>query len=99
MNVVQLYLEWEIPFIRIGSGCLVSRQNAVLLIEHLYQNGYCFLGYDAFTVFTNGSRKPHLEFGASFSANNQPTLYQAIESLIDDASEVSHYEFIFKPFT
>jgi hypothetical protein len=99
MNVAQLYNEWGIPFIRIGSGCLVSRENAVLLIERLYQDGYCFLGYDAFTVLANGSRQPHLEFSASYSAKNQPTLSQAIESLIDDPSNVSHYEFIFKTFT
>jgi hypothetical protein len=95
MDTAQIYKDWGIPFVIIGSGKLIAREYAVQLLEKIFQNGYYFLGYDAFTLFPNGTRQPHIEFSASYSKNRQLTLAEAIESIKEDSKEVSHYEFVF----
>lgn len=97
MDTAQMYREWRVPYIEVGSGKLVARAHAPRVIELIYRDGYEFLGYDPFTVFPDGLRQPHMDFSASFSSERQPTLEKALESMNDDPAEISHYEFVFLP--
>ena len=96
MSQVQLYQNWHIPFVPLGRECGIARDNAAEVITRIYSDGLIFLGYDAFTVFPDGNRQPRTDFCASFSANNQPSLDEAINSLIEDPLQVTHYVFYFK---
>ena len=89
MKSSELYEDWGLPYIIIGSGVLIAREQAL--------KGFYFLGYDAFTVFPDGTRQPHMEFNASFSRERQITFMEAIETINEDPSEVTHYEFYFRP--
>ncbi|MCZ4252352.1 hypothetical protein NQU96_08470 [Pseudoalteromonas elyakovii] len=97
MKSSELYEDWGLPYIIIGSGVLIAREQALRVIELLYEKGFYFLGYDAFTVFPDGTRQPHMEFNASFSRERQITFMEAIETINEDPSEVTHYEFYFRP--
>ncbi len=96
MKSSEFYEDWGLPFIIIGSGVLIARDQAVRVIELLYEKGFYFLGYDAFTVFPDGTRQPHMEFSASFSREKQKTLLEAIETINEDPLEITHYEFYFR---
>ena len=97
MSHDELYQNWRIPFFVFGRECVVARANAVEVIKQIYGNGFIFLGYDAFTVLSNGKRQPVNEFCASFSIKNQPSIDEAIDSLEEDPSQVTSYVFYFKP--
>lgn len=97
MSQAEIFLSWRIPFVMFGRECLVARANAVDVIKQIYENGFIFLGYDAFAVFQDGKRQPITDFCASFSAENQPSINAATDSLKDDPLQVTHYVFVFKP--
>ena len=97
MNQAQLYQNWLIPFTVFGQECVVARVDAIDVIKQAYDHGFIFLGYDAFTVFSDGKRQPVNEFCASFSIKNQPSIDEAIDSLKEDPSQVTSYVFYFKP--
>ena len=96
MSQAELFHNWRIPFVMFGRECVVARASAVDVIKQIYGNGYIFLGYDAFSVFPDGKRQPITEFCASFSAENQPCINSAIDSLTNDPLQVTHYVFVFK---
>lgn len=96
MNQAQLYQNWLIPFTVFGQECVVARVDAIDVIKQAYDHGFIFLGYDAFTVFPDGKRQPITEFCASFSAENQPSINAASDSLKNDPLQVTHYVFVFK---
>ncbi|WP_444918305.1 hypothetical protein [Microbulbifer sp. JMSA003] len=96
MDREEVYKSWGLPSIKIGSGDLIAREHAAKALELIYENQYYFLGYDAFTVFPNGKRQPHMEFGASFRKERQPSLIEAINLLKLDPKEITHYEFVFE---
>ena len=97
MSHVELFKNWRTPFVVFGRECVVARANAVEVINQIYGNGFIFLGYDAFTVLSDGKRHPVNEFCASFPIKNQPSLAEAIDSLKDDPLQVTSYVFYFKP--
>ena len=96
MSQAELFHNWRIPFVMFGRECVVARASAVDVIKQIYGNGYIFLGYDAFSVFPDGKRQPITEFCASFSAENQPSINSAIDSLTNDPLQVTQYVFVFK---
>ncbi|KZZ63173.1 MAG: hypothetical protein MK096_04010 [Oleiphilaceae bacterium] len=97
MNRAEVYSKWGLPSIQIGSGVLIAKEYVTDALEMIYENGYYFLGYDAFTVHPDGKRQPHVGFSASFNKGSLPTLSEAKSSLALDPKEITHYEFVFEP--
>lgn len=94
MSQAELFQNWRIPFVIFVRDCVVARASAVDAIKQIYGNGFVFTGsYDAFTVFPDGKRQPISEFCASFSAENQPSINAAVDSLNNDPLQVTHYVF------
>ncbi len=95
MNYFDIYKGWGIPVVKIGNGLLVARVDAKLTIKAIVESRYHLLGYDCFTVLSDGKRQPHINFCASFSKDNQPSVEQVINSIKSDPIEITHYEFVF----
>ena len=96
MNYKDIYEKWGIPYIEIGSGILIESFMAADVIDQIYENDFNFLGYDAFVVLSDGKRQPKMEYCENHG-NKYRSNFEAINSFNDHSSDVTHYEFVFRP--
>ena len=87
--------KWEVPYIKHHGVTLVARNDVSECINKIYKNKCSFNGYEGFTLFTNGSIQPHLEWSASWSKSTLPSCNEVIVQLNEASPEVTHYELSF----
>ena len=91
----ELLSNLSIPFIKIGSGCLIRREDMKMAIGSLLRSEYEITGYDAFTV-RQQKRQPHMPFCASLSKDRRKSLVKILETLNDDPEYINYYELTFR---
>ena len=90
-----LLREFNFPHTQHSGVTLVSRADAKACIALIYAQGWCFLGYDSFTV-VDGSITPHLEWTEDWSRSGAPDKDTVLQQVSAHPSYVTHYEFVFR---
>jgi len=92
----ELLETWEFPHHQQHGVTLVAREDAVACVRRIYAERCRFYGYDAFTVFPDGSIQPHMEWSPSWDQQSMPSQDTLVEALNAHPAEVTHYEFVFE---
>lgn len=78
-----------------GGVTLVGKSGVADCIKKIFSENCRFLGYDAFTLHSDGKIQPHLQWSADYSKGS-PSLENTLAWMNDHPDSVTHYELVFR---
>lgn len=90
------YALWNFPYVLVGREALIARSDCEAVVRQIFEGSFAFYGYDGFTYFADGTRQPHMEWSASWSAATTPSYVEVVGQLDEAPAEVTHYQFVFQ---
>ncbi len=92
----ELLSSWEIPYTQRYGVTLVARANAVVCVNRIYAERCRFYGYDSFSLSSEDSIQPCMEWCPAWEAKDAPPLAALVKTLRSHSPEITHYEFVFE---
>lgn len=87
--------DWGVEFAQVGGVTLVKKSDVADCIKRIFSENCRFLGYDAFTLRSDGKIQPHLQWSMSYSKGS-PSLENTLAWMKDHPETVTHYELVFR---
>ncbi|MEM7431723.1 MAG: hypothetical protein AAF351_07250 [Pseudomonadota bacterium] len=86
-----------ISAVQSGALTLVAKGDCQALVAAVLAGEFDFKGFEAFTLFDNGSVQPHLRYSCDWPEAIEPTVEEVMEIIDESPDRVTHYEFYFRP--
>lgn len=85
-----------IRVVKSGGLTLIARADCRNLVEQVIGGEYVFKGFEAFTLFADGSVQPHLEWSCDWPTDIEPSVGGVMDAIDRSPEEVSHFEFYYR---
>lgn len=92
----QLFEHWSVPHLVKGGVTLVARVDCAACLARIYAENRVLLGYEGFTLRSDGKIQPQSEWIASWSLGSAPSEARVVEQLAEAPPEITHFEFVFR---
>ena len=79
-----------------GGVTLVAKSDCKAVVEKLLSGQFEFQGFEAFTIFSDDSVQPHLQWSCDWPKDSIPTEPKIMKLIHETPDDVTHFEFYFR---